>query len=64
MKITINQTELIEAVKLYVKTKGMNFEGSKISFTSTRGGAGIITNIEFKEKEVDTDEIKVDDITV
>lgn len=45
MQITLNQAELKDAVRSYLRTHKIDSDNIDMTFTATRGGAGIVTTI-------------------
>lgn len=46
MNISMNQAELEEAVRAHIAMTGLNCDINSITFTATRGDAGIVTEVE------------------
>lgn len=51
MQIQLKQTEIIAALKGYIASQGINLAGKnvEISFTASRGAAGIVADIEIND---------------
>lgn len=53
MLIQIKQSEIVAAIKQYVTNQGVNLAGKRVnvSFTASRGTAGILADISIEEAE-------------
>lgn len=54
MNLTMDQTELEEAVRAHIAKTGLNCDISSITFTATRGDAGIVTEVKLTAKASST----------
>lgn len=54
MQIQLKQSEIIAAIKQYVTTQGINLGGKAvdITFSATRGAAGIIADVSIEEVSI------------
>lgn len=56
MQIQLKQSEIVSALKQYIAGQGINLYGKNvdITFTASRGAAGVVADISIEEGEVQT----------